>query len=135
MTATYLAAPAGQNPDRCMTCAASLSPARTRSRLVARVDVELGEHVVQVVLDGTRADEQPRADLGVREAVAGEPRDLGLLGGELAAGLDAAFAGGLAGGAQLARGALGDASIPIAVSISWAVRRCSRASRNRFWRR
>ena len=40
------------------------------------VDVELGEHLVQVVLDGPRADEQPGADLRVREPVAGEPGDL-----------------------------------------------------------
>src|SRR3954454_20142408 len=35
--------------------------------LVARVDLELREHLVQVVLDRARADEQARADLGVRE--------------------------------------------------------------------
>ena len=44
--------------------------------LVARADVELGEDLAQVVLDRARADEQPGADLGVGEAVAGEPRDL-----------------------------------------------------------
>ena len=48
------------------------------------------------------------ADLGVREAVAGEPRDLGLLGGELVPGLDGAFADTLAGGQQLALGAAGE---------------------------
>jgi hypothetical protein len=31
---------------------------------VARADLELREHLVQVVLDGPRADEQLRADLG-----------------------------------------------------------------------
>jgi hypothetical protein len=35
-----------------------------------------------VVFDGARADEQPRADLGVGQAVACESRDLGLLAGE-----------------------------------------------------
>jgi hypothetical protein len=64
--------------------------------LVARVDVELGEDLVQVVLDGAAADEQPGADLGVRETVAGQERDLGLLSGELVAGLDGAFADALA---------------------------------------
>src|SRR4029078_11322717 len=53
-------------------------------KLVARADVELGEDLSQVVLDGAAADEQPRADLGVREAVAGEPGDLGLLRCEVA---------------------------------------------------
>src|SRR3954468_24594504 len=55
-----------------------------------------------------RADEQPRADLGVGEAVAGETGDLGLLRGELLAGLDAAFADALAGCQQLALGTLGE---------------------------
>ena len=76
-------------PDR-----PALVDARSRSRSAsasassssaARADVELGEHLVQVVLDGARADEQPRADLRVREPVAREPRDLGLLRGQLAA--------------------------------------------------
>jgi hypothetical protein len=52
---------------------------------------QLGEHLVQVVLDGARADEQTGADLSVGEAVAGELRDLRLLGGELVAGLAVRF--------------------------------------------
>ena len=64
----------------------------------------LREDLVQVVLDGARADEQLGADLRVREPVAGEPGDLRLLGGELVARLDGALAHGLAGGQQLARG-------------------------------
>ena len=51
------------------------------------------------------ADEQPRADLGVRQSVAGQARDLSFLGGEFIAGLDGAFADTLAGGQQLALGA------------------------------
>ena len=51
------------------------------------------------------ADEQPRADLGVRQPVAGEPRNLGFLRGELIAGLDCARADTLAGGEQFALGA------------------------------
>src|SRR5438309_11436415 len=74
--------------------------------LPPRGDVELRENLSQVVLDGAPAYEQPRADLGVGEAVAGEPGDLGLLGGEPAAGLDGAFAGGLARGPQLVFGTL-----------------------------
>lgn len=39
--------------------------------LVAGGYVEFAENLAQVVTDGVPADEQPRADLGVREAVAG----------------------------------------------------------------
>ena len=58
--------------------------------LSARADPELGEDVAQVPLDGARAEEQARADLGVREPVAGELGDLALLGGQLVARLGAA---------------------------------------------
>jgi hypothetical protein len=40
--------------------------------LGARVDPELDEDFAEVVLDGVRADEEPRPDFGVREASAGE---------------------------------------------------------------
>ena len=78
------------------------------SKLLARADVELAEHLVQVVLDRPRADEQPRADLGVGVPVAGQPCDLRLLRGEGVAGLDREPARGLAGGEQLAARALGE---------------------------
>ncbi len=61
-----------------------------------------------MVLDRARTEEQPGADLQVRQAVAGQPRDLALLGGQLAGGLYGAFAGGLAGGRQLTAGPLGE---------------------------
>jgi len=48
-------------------------------QLVSRADAELREDLVEVVLDGARADEQPRADLGVGVSVAGHPRDVGFL--------------------------------------------------------
>src|SRR5882757_8880575 len=51
--------------------------------LVARADLELGEDLAQVIFDGARADEQTGADLWVRESVAGQPRDLGFLRGQL----------------------------------------------------
>jgi hypothetical protein len=51
--------------------------------LVARFDAEFDEDLFQVVLDGACAQEQPGADLGIRQAVAGQPRDLGLLRGQL----------------------------------------------------
>ena len=72
------------------------------------LDPELGEHLAQVPLHGARAEEQPRADLRVRQPVAGQPRDLPLLRGQLVARLDPALAHLLAGGQQLATGALGE---------------------------
>jgi hypothetical protein len=60
--------------------------------LVARLDAEFDEDLFQVVLDGACAEEQPDADLGIRQPVAGHPRDLGLLRGQLMiAGGDAGF--------------------------------------------
>jgi hypothetical protein len=41
------------------------------SELGARVDAEFGEDFAEVILDGVHANEEPRADLHVREAVAG----------------------------------------------------------------
>jgi hypothetical protein len=43
---------------------------------MAGADVELGEYLAQVPLDGARAEEEPRADLWVRQSIASEPRDL-----------------------------------------------------------
>ena len=51
--------------------------------LVARFDAEFDEDLFQVVLDGACAEKQPGTDLGIRQAVAGQPRDLGLLHGQL----------------------------------------------------
>ena len=59
-------------------------------------------------LDGARADEQLRADLRVREPVAGQPGDLCLLRRQLVARVVRPLAHGLAGGQQLATGALGE---------------------------
>jgi hypothetical protein len=49
--------------------------------LVARGDAELGENLVQVVLDGAGADEHLGRDLGICLAVHGQPHDLRFLGG------------------------------------------------------
>ena len=76
--------------------------------LVARADIELEEDLAQVVLNRARADEQPSADLRVREPVAGQARDLGFPGRQLVSGLDGALSGGLAGGLELAPGPLGE---------------------------
>src|SRR4029077_18291912 len=48
------------------------------------------------------------ADLGIREPVAREPGDLSLLGGQVAASLDAALADGLARGEELTAGPVGE---------------------------
>src|SRR6185437_12177857 len=86
-----------------------LLPGRERlPELFARADPELREHLVQVVLDGSRADEQLRADLGVGVPVAGQARDLRLLCRELVTRLDGALAYRLAGRRQLTPGALGE---------------------------
>jgi hypothetical protein len=47
--------------------------------LVARFDAEFDEDLFQVVLDGACTEEQPGTDLGIRQAIARQPRDLGLL--------------------------------------------------------
>src|SRR3954447_13598399 len=76
--------------------------------LMTGADVQLAEDLVQVVLHGAAADEQPLTDLGVRDPVACEPCDLGLLNSEVVPGLSGAFADSLAGGQQLALGAPGE---------------------------
>jgi hypothetical protein len=50
--------------------------------LIAGGDAELGEDLVQVVFDGARAHEDQGGDLGVEQAVAGQPGDLDLPAGE-----------------------------------------------------
>src|SRR5688572_22404998 len=59
-------------------------------------------------LDGAGAEEQPSRDLGVGEAVAGEPGDLRLLRCEHIAGFGGPLAHRLAGGQPLPAGALGE---------------------------
>src|SRR5437667_289096 len=58
------------------------------SQLSARTDVELGEHVVQMPLNGSRAEKQPRADLRIRKPIARQARDLALLRRQVVARLD-----------------------------------------------
>jgi NAD(P)H-flavin reductase len=80
-------------------------PGRTRVQLAARADVELGEDLTRVVLDGAGADEQPGADLRVRQPVAGQPGDLGFLGGQFVIpAATGALVRCLPGGPQLAPG-------------------------------
>src|SRR5215475_9510267 len=79
-----------------------------RPELPARGDTELREHVAQVPLDRARADEELRADLRIRQAVAGEPGDLLLLRRELLVRAGDALARLLARSQQLAVGSLGE---------------------------
>jgi NADP-dependent 3-hydroxy acid dehydrogenase YdfG len=74
--------------------------------LPAGGDAELREHLAQMPFDRARAEEELGADLGVGLPVAGARRDLRLLRGEVPVGLPGALAHGLAGGEQLAAGAL-----------------------------
>ena len=76
--------------------------------LAARADAQLGEDLAEVVLGGARADEQVGSDLGIRQPVPGQPRDLGLLSSQLDSGFDGALAGGLPGGLQFAARSLGE---------------------------
>src|SRR3954452_1362462 len=80
--------------------------------LVAGVYAQLVVHLPQVVRDGARADEEPGADLGVRQAVGGEPRDLCFLRGQVVARLDAPLAGVLRGRVELDAGALREVLSP-----------------------
>ena len=59
--------------------------AQDASQLAAAADAELREHLAQVPLDRARAEEELRADLRVRQAVASEPGDLRLLRGQVVA--------------------------------------------------
>src|SRR5580693_2060472 len=57
------------------------------AELVAAGDAELGIGAVQVRADRVRGQEEPVADLAVGQAVAGQPDDLALLGGEFPQGI------------------------------------------------
>src|SRR3954451_16060241 len=73
-----------------------------------RADAELGEDLLEVPFDRPRAEEELRADLGVRAPVAREPRDLLLLRRQLVARVVAALAHLLPRRQQLVPGALGE---------------------------
>src|SRR5215475_7368533 len=70
-------------------------------------DAELGEDLVEVVFDGSRADKQLRGDFPVGRPGGGQPGDLQLLGRELGKRGGVAPPCGLAAGAQLGPGAAG----------------------------
>src|SRR5215472_6561020 len=85
---------------------------RDAFKLGAGADVELCEYLAQVVGDRGGADEQPRAHLGVGQAVPGQPGDLSFLGGQRGAGARGALADTFTGGPQFAAGARGDSELP-----------------------
>ncbi len=72
-------------------------------------DPELAEHVAQVPLDGATAEEQPRPDLGVREAITGKLGDLPLLRRQIVARLGGPLADSLPRRQQLVPSAFGEA--------------------------
>src|SRR4051812_24705975 len=74
----------------------------------ARADAQLGEDLVEVPLDGPRAEVELGADLGIRVPFARESRDVLLLRRELVARLAGAPAHLRAGRVQLVAGALGE---------------------------
>src|SRR5260370_3378452 len=55
---------------------------KRRSKLAARADAELGEHLPQVIRDGGAADEKLRGDLRVGGALAGQAGDQRFLRGK-----------------------------------------------------
>src|SRR3954452_19201030 len=76
--------------------------------LPARADPKLAEHVVQMPLDGARAEEEPRPDLRIRQALTSQARDLSLLRGQVVARLDRTLAHLLASRVKLSACAIGE---------------------------
>jgi len=77
--------------------------------LAAGGDLQLLEHLREVVLDGSGTDEQAGADLGVGEPLSRQPGDAGLLGRELPGNLRCSVAHCLSGGQQLPTSPFGEA--------------------------
>lgn len=76
--------------------------------VLARTDAQLHEHLAKVPLDRADAEEQLRADLGVRAPVSGQPGDVLLLGCELVSRGEIALAYLLACGQELPARPLGE---------------------------
>ena len=77
-------------------------------------------------LDRSRADEQPRTDLRIRQPITGKPPDLELLSGQLVASLNVRFrtVSPVAPSSRLARSA--KAPMSISLSMPTATRSCAR---------
>src|SRR4051812_47061343 len=84
-------------------------PLERRPQLRTRRDPELRENAVEVGADRAVGEEQPLADLTVRQPLGGQFRDLQLLGGEPIACVRGAWPDLLAGGTQLLSRALAPA--------------------------
>jgi hypothetical protein len=99
--------------------------------LAAGDDGQLGEDLAQVVLGRARADEQPGADLRVRQAVAGSRATWvsWAVSSLLVSTVRLRAVSPVAASSRRARPA--NAPMPIASSMSCAVRSCSRASARR----
>src|SRR5437588_7932528 len=82
------------------------------AKLNACGDLELGEHLPQVVGDGVLAEKQPGTDLRVREPIAGQLGDLPLLRGQIIARLNRAPTHVLARRQQLTSGSLSECLHP-----------------------
>src|SRR4051812_40142931 len=108
MAATVAAARCGRTSDLTSLFARPPSAELDRRQLDARGDAELRVDLAQVVLDGPPAEEQPRGDLRVAQALLGhELGDLQLLRREVVERAGVALARGLAGRPQLRAGPLG----------------------------
>src|SRR3954469_1073115 len=83
-------------------------PRQRVAQRAARADPQLGEHLLEVPLDGAGAEEELGADLRVRASFARQASDLLLLRRELVARVVAALAHPFACGQQLVPGALGE---------------------------
>src|SRR5882757_4488113 len=78
------------------------------AELPAGGDAELDEDLPEVPFDGVRADKQLGSDLLIRQTVAGQSRDLRLLGRQLVARAERLFAYLLTGRNQLSASPLGE---------------------------
>src|SRR3954454_17356888 len=108
MAATVAAARCGRTSDLTSLFARPPSAELDGRQLGARGDAELRVHLAEVVLDRPPAEEQPRGDLRVAQAVLGhELGDLQLLGCEVVERAGVALARGLAGRPQLRARPLG----------------------------
>src|ERR1700754_5041285 len=83
------------------------SVAERGAQLGARRYLQLREDAVEVRTDRAVREEQPLADLPVRQTVGGQPGDLQLLRRQALAGAGCAASQPLAGGAQLLPRAFG----------------------------
>ena len=107
-----------------------------RAELPARADAELPEHLAQVPLDRARAEEELGADLGVRAARRRASCAICASCGVRSSSVSTVrlrTVSPVASSSRRARSA--KTSMPISVSISCAMRSCSRASTRRFSRR